>query len=317
MRKLLVYDTDDSSRAHVTGLLEKAGFSVVATGDQHEAALHCEAGVDLALVDLPWGSLDALEVALRAKLEADAFVPVVIVAEDASTITAMEGFIRGVDGFLNKPIENETLIAIINGLLQTRANYKRAADSSEELLRVSHRLPGLYNRKFLTARLRDEIERARLVASPLSVWVIDVDDFKNINAVHGYARADKLLTQLTSFLRSHVRSIDTVCRFGGEEFVAVRPGMDGVRSVIEAERLRKALAEHDFVIRVSDTESVTIRITASFGVAAYQGSADDSHGLLRLADESVWMAKLKGRNRTVLGGSFGSTPAQPNSVRID
>ncbi len=316
MRKLLVYDTDDSSRSHISGLLEKAGFAVVATGDQHEAALHCEAGVDLALVDLPWGSLDALEVALRAKLNPDAFVPVVIVAEDASTITAMEGFIRGVDGFLNKPIVDQTLLAIVNGLLQTRANYRRAAQSGEELLRVNHRLPGLYNRKFLTNRLRDEIERARLVASPMSVWVIDVDDFKNINYAHGYARADKLLTQLTSFLRSRVRSIDTVCRFGGEEFVAVRPGMGGVRSVIEAERLRKALAEHDFEIQIGEFESVTIRITASFGIAAYEGSADDSRALLRLADEAVWMAKLKGKNRTVLGGSFGKNRS-PSPVRTD
>jgi len=189
-------------------------------------------------------------------------------------------------------------------LIQAKANHDRLADSYAKgpLLSVNDRLPGLYNRQFLTERLKLELDRAATNRAPLTVMVIDVDDFKELNQTLGYSQGDRILAALTSFLRSKARSIDTVCRFGGEEFVEILPGVDGVRAAVVANRLREELAEHSFTVQLPEEEKPTeIRLTASFGVAAAEHPVGDGGELLRLADDAVWLAKRQGKNCVVLG----------------
>ena len=93
-----------------------------------------------------------------------------------------------------------------------------------------------------------------------------------------------------------------MCRFGGEEFVAILPGVDGVRAAVVANRLREELAGHSFAVQLPEEGKPTeIRLTASFGVAAADGLVEDGGELLRLADDAVWLAKRQGKNCVVLG----------------
>ena len=303
-KTILVFDTESSSRSAVEKLLGENGYRVIATGDPQEAALHAEAGIDLAFVELAWCSLDGLEVALRAKAEPQGFVPVIVLVEDQSALAATDGYIRGVDGVVCRPVDAALLLPQVTHLIQARSNHRRLAESYKKgpLLSVRDRLPGLYNRRFLTERLRLEIERAENNRVPLTVMVMDVDDFKEVNQTLGYNQGDRILAGMTSFLRSKVRSIDTVCRFGGEEFVAIFPGVDGVRAAVTANRMREELAEHNFEVEGSTGDSPTaIRLTASFGVAAAERPIEDGSELLRLADDAVWLAKRQGKNCVVLG----------------
>jgi diguanylate cyclase (GGDEF)-like protein len=148
-------------------------------------------------------------------------------------------------------------------------------------------LTGLSNRRALEESLGAEISRAERFGQPLALVLLDLDRFKQTNDSYGHAGGDLVLRAVSRLLWKTARQGDTVARFGGEEFVAVLPqtNLDGARRF--AERLRRAI----------EARSVgEIRTTASFGVAAYV-VGDDVASLLAAADEALYLAKERGRNR--------------------
>jgi diguanylate cyclase len=123
--------------------------------------------------------------------------------------------------------------------------------------------------------------------------MIDLDHFKMVNDTHGHLVGDRVLQQLGDLLRRQVRSVDVVARYGGEEFVVVLPETDKEGGAVFAERIRVAVAEHDF----SDA-SDKLEVTVSIGVAGTPG--DDiafPEELLQQADTALYRAKEKGRNQ--------------------
>lgn len=305
MKNILVFDTNEGSRTSLGVLLERPGLRVTCTDDPQEAALYIEAGVDLAIIELAWGDLDGIEILLRVKGSTERFQPVIALGDDLGARATLYGFLDNVDGYLTRPLRQAEVLPQVDDLLQAKSNHDRLSEVSGPLLvGLPDRLPGLFNRRFLTDRLQVALDSASSEGHDIALVVVDIDHFKEINHNFGYPCGNKLLTQLTSFLRSRVRSIDTVCRFGGEEFVAVLPGMDGVRATLVADRLREALRVHTFDVRPGrDEPSYQVQVTACFGVAATDNGPLDEAGLLRLADNAVRAAKRAGKNHTVLAGA--------------
>lgn len=172
-------------------------------------------------------------------------------------------------------------------------------------------LTGLFNRRYLYETvLPAEVEAARARRSWLAVVICDIDHFKDINDTHGHQAGDEALCQCAGILRAGTRhGIDTIVRFGGEEFLLLLPGTDLEGAVRSAERLRIALAETGF----KGGSGVPIRITASFGVCAMDfdhGSATGQE-LICSADRFMYEAKHAGRN-TVHSGK--PTPAPDPSA---
>jgi diguanylate cyclase (GGDEF)-like protein len=181
-------------------------------------------------------------------------------------------------------VANDLTIAVENSEL-----YKLT-----KTLAITDELTGLYNYRYMLQRLEDEIERARRFGRSLSMLMLDADDFKAFNDTHGHIAGDTALADLAATLRSSVRDIDVVCRYGGEEFAILLPETDAEGAFVAAEKVREAVAAHAF----ADADGArTQRITMSIGLSTFPRPAGDREALLRQADDALFIAKRSGRNR--------------------
>jgi diguanylate cyclase (GGDEF)-like protein len=172
--------------------------------------------------------------------------------------------------------------------------------SALETAALRDHLTGCFNRRYLHEVLLDsETARAARFRHPAAVILCDLDRFKQINDTHGHGGGDSVLIAFAALLKRSTRAhIDSVVRYGGEEFLLILPETDLASALVLAERLRAAF--HDSAVPGADGKS-TIAATASFGVAAAAfeaGSAGASLGdLIASADELMYEAKKNGRNR--------------------
>ncbi len=173
----------------------------------------------------------------------------------------------------------------------------RAAQLEMERLAFSDPLTGLHNRRSFMQRLDEECERSRRQQQPLSVILLDLDEFKAVNDSRGHEAGDQALCSVARLIRESCRTGDVAGRIGGEEFAVLLPGsfLEGARRL--AERLRQVLDEH----RVECPQQQPFQVTASIGVAGPGANAllgdPDAAELLRRADMALYRAKGAGRNR--------------------
>ena len=160
-------------------------------------------------------------------------------------------------------------------------------------------LTGLYNRGALLERLETEATRSRRHRHPLSVAIIDIDHFKQINDGYGHAAGDEALVQFADSLRHEFRKTDLVARLGGEEFVVMMPETTPENATNKLERYVSYVAGRSFGLLRRGTE---LRMTVSAGVAGVPNDVDDPGRLLEVADARLLLAKRSGRNRVVGSG---------------
>ena len=167
------------------------------------------------------------------------------------------------------------------------------AELREQALRDP--LTGLYNRRHLDAQLPELLAQAARQAEPLSVLILDLDHFKQVNDLHGHQAGDEVLRHAARQITRHTRASDLVCRYGGEEFVVVLPGVAPAQAAERAEALRAALE-----VVPARFGALALPLTASFGVAGLSKEADNSDRLIGAADRALYEAKAQGRNRVVM-----------------
>jgi diguanylate cyclase (GGDEF)-like protein len=173
--------------------------------------------------------------------------------------------------------------------LDGRERLDRLNVDLDRLARVDS-LTGLYNRRHLDEQLTVLLSAARRRLEPLSVLLIDVDHFKQVNDSAGHAGGDRALKQVACRLRSVVRTEDLVGRWGGEEFLVLLPNSGPAAAMVLAERLRSAVAATPI-----NLGTTSVLITISIGVATGITTAEDA--LVRSADDAMYESKQLGRNR--------------------
>ncbi|WP_083941260.1 GGDEF domain-containing protein [Pseudoduganella violaceinigra] len=158
-------------------------------------------------------------------------------------------------------------------------------------------LTGIANRRKMTEQIAQELERARRFRHPLSLLMIDIDHFKRINDSHGHEVGDQAIVQTATLLTANLRAVDSVARFGGEEFVLLLPETPVAVAAYVAERLREQAAQ----LRVRTELGDEVALTISIGVAAADpyGAPDTPSSLLVRSDKALYRAKKEGRNRVV------------------
>lgn len=204
---------------------------------------------------------------------------------------------------------NEYEMKLLTAVADTAALAIRHAQLFEELrdLSTHDELTGLANRRLLQARLPLEIERARRAGTPLSLLVIDIDHFKQLNDRHGHATGDAALREVARALEHGVRRVDTVARVGGEEFVVLLPQNDAASAAHVADKLRRNVAARKTPGGEGQPEGA---LTISVGVAQL-APGDDAPSLLARADAALYLAKDVGRNRVaVYGDPAASGPVE-------
>jgi two-component system, cell cycle response regulator len=186
------------------------------------------------------------------------------------------------DAFLNQ-VANQAHIVVENSRLFDRIKNLSIRDGLTEL----------YNHRHSMSLVSNEFERVGRYQEWLSILMVDIDHFKKINDDHGHQAGDGVLRDVARLLKETLRTVDSLGRYGGEEFVAILPHTSYEEARRTGERLRRAVEEHTF-----RTGEKKIKVTVSLGVASYPSEAVDTpNGLIREADRALYEAKEKGRNR--------------------
>jgi diguanylate cyclase (GGDEF)-like protein len=162
----------------------------------------------------------------------------------------------------------------------------------EEENAIHDGLTGLYNRRYFNERLETEMKRSQREETPLSLAIFDVDHFKRVNDAHGHPAGDLVLQKVAEITGREVRNMDIVCRYGGEEFAVILPSCPQSEALQVAERVRKRIEETP-----AGAAGPPVQVTVSAGVATFPQPFSSLTGLIKAADQALYGAKTKGRNR--------------------
>lgn len=296
--RILIADTSEDVRQTLRAPLEAEGFTV-SEADHAEGALtrlrarrHRVALVD---VDLPGGALDLL-----AALKTDpdlASISVVFLSDDLAEGSVVRGVDCGASDCLRKPVDPIEAVIRARAALRLAELRHKLREGNERLteLAATDDLTGLLARRFLEAHLRGLVAAAARHGRPLSVVMLDVDNFKDINDTHGHSVGDFVLRTVVSRMQSRLREEDLLGRWGGDELILVLPDVELEGALTAADGLREAIAETEVKI-----DGDRISVTISAGAAAW----DHETGLelVGRADAALYDAKAAGRNRVAGAG---------------
>jgi diguanylate cyclase (GGDEF)-like protein/PAS domain S-box-containing protein len=189
------------------------------------------------------------------------------------------------------------VIATILDITERKKIEVELEQAKKEALEMANKdaLTGLLNRRAFMERMEQETQRSLRAGAPLSFLLIDIDHFKDVNDRYGHQVGDLVLKRFSNQLMKSIRPYDLLGRYGGEEFVICLLGADGLQAVSIAEKMRQQIEE--MIIILPDSLQ-SVRITASFGTAAYEmESRENVESLIKRADDALYRAKKEGRNR--------------------
>ncbi|MDJ0686425.1 MAG: PleD family two-component system response regulator [Alphaproteobacteria bacterium] len=279
--------------------LEGAALVHAKTAEAAQAAAVAQASLDLVIVNLNLRSDDALRLVSYVRaMEKTRYTPILLVAESHDMERVAKGLDLGVNDYLIKPIDRNELQARVRTQIKRQRYQERLRDNYERslVLALTDPLTGLYNRRYIMAHLGGMVDRHKNTGKELALVMFDIDYFKSVNDTYGHGAGDEVLKELAGRVLDQVRSVDTIARLGGEEFVAVLPDTSEDVACIVAERLRTNVAEALFTMSSVGAEKP---VTISLGVSMMTES-DSTDSLLQRADEALYAAKNAGRNRVCL-----------------
>ena len=226
------------------------------------------------------------------------------ISPDFVAPVAVDGNVVGLLVVASSIVQSRDEIPFVSMIADLLGNaYKHTTEiESVEYSASVDPLTKLFTRGHFAQRFETEIRRAKNYAHPLSLFLLDIDHFKNINDTYGHSAGDLILTKLGQILRQSVRSSDIAARFGGEEFVVMMLSAGKEQSFAFSENLRKIVESTEF--RIPGQQSA-LQVTISGGVTTYPIDGESTIDLLRKADDALYEAKKTGRNRIVLVPEFG------------
>ncbi len=216
----------------------------------------------------------------------------------------MIGVINLADKDTDAAFDAEDLSAVLmvtahaSWALQSSALHGRMSALREQA--VTDSLTGLFNRRYLETRLREEAGRARRHASAFTLTMIDLDNFKPYNDREGHPAGDALLSAVARLIRKAARDTDLVARYGGDEFAVVSPETRVEDALLLAGRIRETVATHRYDLPGMPAAG---GLTLSAGVAGFPVDTDDPDALVRAADAALYAAKAAGKNRVARTGA--------------
>lgn len=297
--QILLVDGRGSSQERIVRTLKPVA-SVMAMSDPQAALFEAaETNFDLVVVNSNFDDYDPLRLCSQLRsLERTRFIPVLLVTEQGDDEMIVRGLDLGVNDYISRPLDpNELIARCLTQIRRKRYNDRLRASLEQTIeLAVTDALTGLHNRRYLDNHIKTLFARAAARGRALSVCIVDIDRFKGINDTYGHDAGDEVLKQFSARIRSAVRGADLACRFGGEEFVVVMPDTDANAAVAIAERLRIGIEGEPFTLRGKD---VRLNITASVGIASLGPDARTPEQLFKQADQALYEAKNRGRNRVV------------------
>jgi len=308
--QVLIADDDPLSRRMLEAFLAKSGYRVVTAVDGVDALriLSAEDSPPLAILDWMMPGLEGPQVCERVRaLPERAYVYILLLTARNDKQDLLNGLQSGADDYLTKPFDAQELRARLH-VGQRILDLQDSLIAAREEMRfhATHDLlTGIDNRSVAIDAMNRESSRQARDGGSFGVVLLDLDHFKNVNDTLGHLAGDAVLKESARRMKLAVRPYDTVGRYGGEEFLVVAPSSNGDGTLVLAERIREAIQS-----TLVTTQAGEVRVTASCGVAAStESNRLDTHTLLRLADEALYRAKQRGRNRSELAAYESAIPS--------
>lgn len=244
----------------------------------------------LILLDLNMPEMDGFEILRRLKDEPETIhIPVIVLSGQDSAEDKVTAFDLGAVDFISKPFDMTELRARIRVALRMQALLQMLAQRAQ-----IDGLTGLCNRASFDDRWHQEHERANRSGSPLSLAMLDLDEFKSINDTYGHPAGDAVIVGLAQLMNRTVRVSDVCCRYGGEEFAIIFPDTSPDEANAICERLRAACEQIDWPKHPGRAVTLSIGIA---GTGSAKGLAKTQW--IEAADRNLYAAKRAGRNRVV------------------
>ncbi len=298
--RILIVDDHVELRDMLREAMVISGYECLTAGNGREA-LECLAvhTVDVVLTDIKMPEMNGLELTEHIKQKYD--VGVIVMTGYTDDFSYEDIITKGASDFMVKPVAIPELALRIKRVVRERALLRERNHAMEKLreseqryqeLSITDGLTKLFNSRQFYAVLHGEIERSNRYDHPLSVLMLDIDDFKKYNDTYGHLEGDRVLSRFAEIIRECLRQTDSAYRYGGEEFSVILPATKGEQGIITAERVRIALKNETFTPR----PGTDIRVTVSIGLAQHAKN-EEMMDFLRRADQNLYKAKASGKNR--------------------
>ena len=304
--KILICDDEPSDRKLVRTYLQRITrreIVLLEAGHTEEIQNALDKGrIDLVLMDNQMPGKSGME--WLAEIAKKQLAPVVMLTGSGTEEIAAQAFQEGAVGYLPKgSLSQKKLSNIIDVALDkwTRLQQARADREKLERLATFDSLTGLYNRRAILGKLNELINLAIRYKEDFSLIMLDIDHFKMVNDRYGHLTGDEVLEEIAVLIRRNIRDTDIVGRYGGEEFIIILPKTNLSSAWVVAERLRNIIEKAE----MKDPAGNAFTITVSQGLVGWERD-EDAASLISRADEALYKAKEKGRNRVqiLLGPSL-------------
>ena len=291
---ILIVDDDYAVRDSIQEFLSIKGYTTY-SAESAEAALTLlkDHSVDVIITDIIMGGMDGLEMTRMVKESYD--TDIIVITGFTGNYSYEDAIKKGADDFIFKPVRFEELLLRLKRVLKERTLTHDRMQMLEKLqeLAITDDLTRLFNSRHFYSQLENEIHRYNRYQRPLSLLMIDVDFFKELNDTCGHLAGDRILNKIAQLIVYCLRNLDTAYRYGGEEFTVILPETTCDSAMRVAERINQVVHDEVFDV-VSDK-----KISVSIGVTGFSPGETISE-FIRRADTAMYMAKDAGRNRTVL-----------------
>ncbi|WP_280776883.1 diguanylate cyclase [Rhizobium sp. SG_E_25_P2] len=293
---VLVVDDSASGRSKLSEILTRQNFTVLQTSCAEDAMRRIDAGgIELVIVDYYMPGMNGYELIrkIRETHPSDR-IRLIGVSASSDRMLAAAFLKAGASDFLYRPFVTEELQCRLDAHVETLSQIKRLRHLAEH-----DPLTGLYNRRAFFDHAGQKLRELKASGRRGSVFIVDVDHFKQINDTHGHEAGDKVLVGAARLIRAHAELTGSLCaRFGGEEFVVLSTELTDIGAEASAEALRTHFAASRF-----DGAEQPIAATISIGLAELDPGETLSNAL-NAADQMLYLAKSGGRNRVVSDRSF-------------
>lgn len=313
-QKILIVDDDRDNIECLRRWFSGEEFDIQSAINGKEALVKVEEEhPDVILLDIMMPGMDGFEVAKKLKKsDKHRGIPIVMLTAKHDTQSKIKGFSIGVDDYVTKPFDFDEVDARIKAMIKKRALYIELEEKHQQLQQTNIKLKdmtvtdektSLYNFRYFKKKLQEEFKRAKRYDTSLSLIMLDLDDFKEINDRLGHQNGDKVLKEFADIVQSNARETDFTARYGGEEFSIILPNTDATMARQVAERIRKASSVHEFLSRETPTA-----MTISAGISTFpyrHRNIKNDDELIKAADAALYKAKSNGKNRIeIYGGTF-------------
>jgi two-component system cell cycle response regulator len=280
-------------------MLRSLGHRVTGIGEFGAALQYAQSNpCDAVVVNISMQAFDGLRLCSEFRANpALRNTPMIVLVGDREHRKLAQALDLGANDYLRLPLDDSEFLVRIKTQLRKK-HYADRLRLNVQLgmeMAVKDQLTGLFNRRYMAQHLDTLLTNAS-TARPISLLIMDIDYFKQVNDTYGHGAGDDVLRQFSDRLVSNIRNVHLACRYGGEEFVVVLSDTDPAHAYAIGERLRRAVEQKNFAVGHPLTE---VPVTVSIGIASSTGGDDDSAQLLRRADEALYRAKREGRNRVI------------------